>query len=114
MTETKQNQPTEPSAGALRAAERIAGRLMSYPSELREWREVRWEKPEHSTVSVYMAQIIYDETRQEAQQELLDAAKLQVQNFHRQNLYPEINNLGDDDHEAWGALSAAIAKIEEK
>lgn len=49
-----------------------------------------------------------------AVQKLLDAAKLQVQNFRRQNLYPDINNLGDDDHEAWAALQAAIEKVEEE
>lgn len=40
--------------------------------------------------------------------ELVEAAELQVQNFKRQNLSPDINNLGDDDHEAWKALVSAL------
>ena len=43
-----------------------------------------------------------------AVKELVDAARLQVQNFKRQNLAPEINDLGDDDHEAWTALESAL------
>jgi len=42
--------------------------------------------------------------------DLLYAAKLAALNFSRQNLHPDVNFLGDDDHEAWTALNAAIAK----
>ncbi len=41
---------------------------------------------------------------------LLAACQLQDKNFIRQNLYPNINHLGDDDHEAWQAITAAIAE----
>lgn len=44
--------------------------------------------------------------------DLLDAAKLTVQNFERTRASG--NFLGDDDHEAWLALTKAIAKAEGK
>jgi len=40
---------------------------------------------------------------------LVEAARLTVQLFSRKNLYPEINFMGDDEHEAWSALGAALA-----
>ena len=46
--------------------------------------------------------------------DLLKAARLAVLNFRRLNAHPDVNFLGDDDHEAWTALSRAIAKAEGK
>lgn len=40
---------------------------------------------------------------------MLAALQLQHQNFTRQNLNPDINHLGDDDHEAWKAITDAIS-----
>ncbi len=45
-----------------------------------------------------------------ASKELLAAAKLATLNFERSNASG--NFLGDDDHEAWTALNAAIKKAE--
>ena len=44
--------------------------------------------------------------------DLLDAAKLTALHFERMNLHPDVNFMGDDEHEAWGALNRAIAKAE--
>jgi hypothetical protein len=44
--------------------------------------------------------------------DLLAAAKLAAANFRREDAADEF--LGDDDHEAWTALNAAIAKAEGK
>jgi len=41
-------------------------------------------------------------------QALVDAAKLAVLNFRRKDL-ADVEFLGDDDHEAWSALTAALA-----
>lgn len=46
-----------------------------------------------------------------AVKELVEAAKLQVQNFKRQNLDP--GALYDDDHEAWTALESALKSFKE-
>jgi len=43
--------------------------------------------------------------------ELLDAARMAAGNFERCAASPE-NFMGDDDHETWFALNAAIAKAE--
>ena len=43
-----------------------------------------------------------------AAKQVVEAAELQVLNFERQNLHPETNFLGDDDHEAWTALTRAL------
>jgi len=45
---------------------------------------------------------------------LVEAARLTVQHFSRKNLYPEVNFMGDDEHEAWGALDEALAPFKEK
>jgi hypothetical protein len=44
--------------------------------------------------------------------DLLEAAKLTALHFERMNLHPDVNFMGDDEHEAWGALNRAIAKAE--
>jgi hypothetical protein len=43
---------------------------------------------------------------------LVDAARLTVLHFSRMALYPEINFMGDDEHEAWGALEAALKSVD--
>ena len=91
---TKTKQPE----WAMESAVRIRIRAMSYPCQMREWDE-------------YIAEIIASTP---AIKELVDAAELQVQNFKRQNLRPDINNnLGDDDHEAWNALVSALEPFKE-
>ncbi len=35
---------------AQETAEKFADQVLSYPSELKEWREVRWETPEREKV----------------------------------------------------------------
>ena len=45
---------------------------------------------------------------------LVDAAELQVLNFKRLNLHPKLNFLGDDDYEAWGALTKALRHIKQE
>ena len=59
------------------------------------------------TLCIGISRII-DQHQLPAVKELVYAAQLQVQNFERQNLYPDINHLGDDDHEAWTALVSAL------
>jgi hypothetical protein len=44
--------------------------------------------------------------------DLLKAAKLTALHFERMNLHPDVNFMGDDEHEAWSALRTAIAKAE--
>ena len=44
--------------------------------------------------------------------DLLEAAKLTALHFERMNQHPDVNFMGDDEHEAWGALRAAILKAE--
>ena len=44
--------------------------------------------------------------------DLLEAANLTALHFERMNLHPDVNFMGDDEHEAWGALNRAIAKAE--
>lgn len=40
---------------------------------------------------------------------LVAALELVDEVWHRANLHPEINFLGDDEHEAWSAVRAALA-----
>jgi hypothetical protein len=44
--------------------------------------------------------------------DLLEAAKLTVLAFNRANTDDDTNWLGDDEHEAWTALSKAVDKAE--
>ena len=101
MTKPETKQPEY----AMESAVRIRVRAMTHPCEMREWREVRWEVPDKKKVDEYIAEIIASTP---AVKKLVEAARLQVQNFERQNLHSDINNLGDDDHEAWEALLSAL------
>lgn len=55
-----------------------------------------------------LALIIESAIEESGAPELLAAAQLQILNFQRQNIAKEF--LGDDDHEAWNALSNAVKK----
>ena len=44
--------------------------------------------------------------------DLLEAAKLTALHFKRMNEHTDVNFMGDDEHECWAALNAAIAKAE--
>ena len=65
--------PTEQSPEyAMEIGRAVADRVLAYPSELREWREVRWETPDRDAVAGYVARIIVSST---AVKELVGAAK---------------------------------------
>ena len=56
----------------------------------------------------------YVPIRSEAADALLAAAKTTCLHFKRMSLYPEINFMGDDEHEAWRLLRTAISAYEEE
>jgi len=39
-------------------AERFASHILRFPNELREWREVKWEVPQHETVVAWFEKYI--------------------------------------------------------
>ena len=45
---------------------------------------------------------------------LIDAAKTVNEVWTRDNLYPEVNHLGDDVHDAWRKIKEALTAIERK
>ena len=45
-----------------------------------------------------------------ASEELVKALELVDEVWERSNLHPDINFMGDDEHEAWGNVKEAIAK----
>jgi len=53
-------------------------------------------------------------SRLRAADALLSAAKTTCLHFKRMSLYPDINFMGDDEHEAWRLLRTAISAYEEE